>query len=345
MVFVCGSLLFASSAKASTVSLTTPGTYHFPNADTGTAGVTTGSVSVDMLGGGGGGAGDVNDSSTTNGNPTIISYGGVTRATANGGYAGGENDGNGGNGGSSTYGSGFSLILQTPGTAGDGNGGDGCGPRFAGSPNGGQGEGDDSCNYYDGGSGGGGGEITGTYSVTFDSLHQLTITVGGGGSAGHDDGNGNNDQQPGGNGSIIITYTAGGGDTTPPSTISNLAAPSSTSSSVNLTWTAPGDDGTTGTATTYDIRYSTSTITTGNWASATQVTGEPSPQVAGSAESMTITGLSPGATYYFAMETADEVPNWSGLSNVASIATTAASTPMVRLYNNVRFFYNTRVMR
>ena len=39
---------------------------------------------------------------------------------------------------------------------------------------------------------------------------------------------------------------------------------------ITLTWTAPGDDGTTGTATTYDIRYSTSAINEGNWAAATQ---------------------------------------------------------------------------
>ena len=59
-----------------------------------------------------------------------------------------------------------------------------------------------------------------------------------------------------------------------------------------LSWTAPGDDGATGTATTYDVRYSTSTITAGNWASATQATGEPAPSVAGSAETFTVTGLS-----------------------------------------------------
>ena len=46
---------------------------------------------------------------------------------------------------------------------------------------------------------------------------------------------------------------------------------------VNLKWTAPGDDGSTGTAASYDIRYSTSTIDDGNWASATQVAGEPTP--------------------------------------------------------------------
>jgi hypothetical protein len=107
-------------------------------------------------------------------------------------------------------------------------------------------------------------------------------------------------------------------DTTPPANITNLATSSPTSNSIRLTWTAPGDDGNVGTASRYDIRYSTSTITQANWPSATPVSGEPTPQVAGTSQSMTVTGLNSSTTYYFAMKTADEVPNWSGLSNVAS---------------------------
>jgi hypothetical protein len=122
-------------------------------------------------------------------------------------------------------------------------------------------------------------------------------------------------------------------ETTAPSAIANLAAPSSTTSSVSLTWTSPGDDGNSGTATTYDIRYSTSTITAANWASATQVTGETAPKIAGSSESFTVTGLNAGTTYYFAIETADEVPNWSSISNVASKATAAESTPPAAITN------------
>ena len=97
---------------------------------------------------------------------------------------------------------------------------------------------------------------------------------------------------------VKVIYTGGGGgDSTAPGNISNLSAPSSTSNSVTLNWTAPGDDGTTGTASTYDIRRSTSTITAGNWASATQVTGEPNPQGAGTGQSMTVSGLNASTTY------------------------------------------------
>src|SRR6185436_2689049 len=110
-------------------------------------------------------------------------------------------------------------------------------------------------------------------------------------------------------------------DVTPPDAVADLLTTTTTTSSIMLTWTAPGDDGATGTATSYDIRYSLATITKANFAAATPVSGEPSPAVAGSAESMTVSGLAAGATYYFAMKTEDEVPNVSGLSNVASGAT------------------------
>ncbi len=127
----------------------------------------------------------------------------------------------------------------------------------------------------------------------------------------------------------------GGSDTTPPVAVSNLAAPTSGSTNVNLTWTAPGDDNTTGTAASYDIRYSTSTITTGNWASATQVTGEPTPAVAGTSQSFNVTGITASTTYYFAIRTKDEVPNESALSNVVSKTTTSVDTTAPAAISNL----------
>jgi len=106
-----------------------------------------------------------------------------------------------------------------------------------------------------------------------------------------------------------------------------LVAQSPTSSSVTLFWTAPGDDGTSGTASEYDVRYSTSPITEANWGLANQADGEPTPQIAGSSESFVITGLDPNTTYYFAIKAADEVPNWSELSNVVSVTTPDTQAP------------------
>ena len=113
--------------------------------------------------------------------------------------------------------------------------------------------------------------------------------------------------------------TTAGGDTTPPATVSNLATSSPTTTTITLTWTAPGDDGTTGTASQYDIRYRTGgAVVTTNWTAATQCTGEPTPQIAGSAETFVVSGLTKNTTYYFGLETADEVPNWSAISNSPS---------------------------
>lgn len=120
-----------------------------------------------------------------------------------------------------------------------------------------------------------------------------------------------------------------GGDETAPATTSTLTATAgSGNGEVDLAWTAPGDDATTGTATSYDVRYSTSDITSdGQFSAATEATGEPSPSIAGTNETMTVSGLTPGTTYYFALKTSDEVPNVSALSNSDSAtATTVADT-------------------
>lgn len=111
-------------------------------------------------------------------------------------------------------------------------------------------------------------------------------------------------------------------DTTAPSAVSNLTLSAATTSTLTLTWTAPGDDGVVGTAASYDIRYSTSPIVTAaDFTAASLVSGEPTPAVAGTSQSMIVTGLTTNTTYYFAMKTQDEVPNISIISNVASIAT------------------------
>ncbi|RJS75398.1 PEGA domain-containing protein, partial [Methanophagales archaeon] len=128
---------------------------------------------------------------------------------------------------------------------------------------------------------------------------------------------------------VDFTLTPIPADTTSPSAVIDLSTSNPTPHSITLTWTAPGDDGNTGTASQYDIRYSTSEITEENWNSATQCTGEPAPKTAGSSETFTVTGLSPNTTYYFALKTADEVPNWSPISNSPSGKTTQVAGGLV----------------
>ncbi len=128
---------------------------------------------------------------------------------------------------------------------------------------------------------------------------------------------------------LTLENTAGevGDDSTPPETINDLGYEDATESSVTLTWTVPGDDGSTGTATAYDIRYSTSTINLSNWSSASQVSGEPNPGVSGSSQSYTVNGLSGGETYFFGIRTRDEVHNWSALSNIVSLTVSDQTPP------------------
>ena len=122
-------------------------------------------------------------------------------------------------------------------------------------------------------------------------------------------------------------------DTTAPAQIDDLlAVTGATNGSVDLSWTSPGDDGTSGTAAAYLIRYSGNSITDETtWNGATTVSGVPVPQVAGTPQNMTITGLTPGATYHFVIRAQDEVPNLGPLSNDAQVTAYQDVTPPAQI--------------
>lgn len=103
-----------------------------------------------------------------------------------------------------------------------------------------------------------------------------------------------------------------------PYVILDLHVVAVTDSSVLLTWTATGDDANQGTCAKYDLRYYKSQIRYENWDSCASVTGEPTPRVAGSADSMEIKGLEADSTYYFALKACDEASNCAGPSNCAT---------------------------
>jgi hypothetical protein len=107
------------------------------------------------------------------------------------------------------------------------------------------------------------------------------------------------------------------GDTTPPAAVTDLRLQSIAGSILTVAWTAPGDDGTEGTATQYDVRYATTAITEATWDACQQVATVPTPVAAGSEQTVAI-DASAKADVYVALKAADEVPNWSGLSNVVS---------------------------
>jgi phosphodiesterase/alkaline phosphatase D-like protein len=125
---------------------------------------------------------------------------------------------------------------------------------------------------------------------------------------------------------VVSKTTAVAPDVVRPAALA-ISVPSITDTTATVAWSATGDDSLTGTATTYDVRWSTSPITTANFASATAATGAPAPAAAGTAQSVIVTGLSRQVTYYFAARVADEAGNWSALSNVPTATTPDTKPP------------------
>jgi len=96
--------------------------------------------------------------------------------------------------------------------------------------------------------------------------------------------------------------------------LAHAQAPADT---VMLVWTAPGDDGQIGTATSYEIRMSQQPITNDtDWSNAWVIPGAPTPRPSGTRQSVVVRGLSRGTTYYFAIKTTDDNSNVSAMSNV-----------------------------
>jgi Subtilase family/Fervidolysin N-terminal prodomain/Abnormal spindle-like microcephaly-assoc'd, ASPM-SPD-2-Hydin/HYDIN/CFA65/VesB-like, Ig-like domain/FlgD Ig-like domain/Viral BACON domain len=107
-------------------------------------------------------------------------------------------------------------------------------------------------------------------------------------------------------------------DSIPPGAITNLAVTGTTSNGATIQWTAPGDDGSTGTASSYVVKVSSAAITEANFAAATPVPNPPDPGPTGTLESMEAGGLAFNTTYFFAVKARDEFGNEGGVSNSPS---------------------------
>ena len=119
-------------------------------------------------------------------------------------------------------------------------------------------------------------------------------------------------------GRLNVGRALAGLDTLPPALVSDLAIVAPGSNTMRLAWTAPGDDGLSGSASTYDVRYALVPIDSASFDLAAQATGEPFPSAAGSADSFTVRGLECTTTYYFALRALDDRGNRSGVSNCVS---------------------------
>lgn len=92
---------------------------------------------------------------------------------------------------------------------------------------------------------------------------------------------------------------------------------------ISVTWTAPADDGNdplSGACQQYDMRYAEdSLLLINDWDNQIALSGLPTPATPGTLESYsTIIYMQTGTTYYLAIKSADEVPNWSDISNIYS---------------------------
>jgi hypothetical protein len=120
----------------------------------------------------------------------------------------------------------------------------------------------------------------------------------------------------------LCASNGGAGDVVAPGTVTDLEAnPGDYPGEIRLTWTAPGDDGASGTASSYTIKVSHDPITAGNFDAAADLDrwiSEPLPAAGGTPETLLVFGLDPDSTWHFALEAQDEAPNTSAVSNDAS---------------------------
>lgn len=120
-------------------------------------------------------------------------------------------------------------------------------------------------------------------------------------------------------------------DPAAPSEVIDLAAtPGPVEGDIVLTWTAPGDDGDTGTATGYTIRRSLASQTEWTFAHGTDI-GAPAPVAAGAPQTWTVSGLDAGVTWFFGLTAIDDHGQVSGLSNISSATPGDTSNPTVAI--------------
>lgn len=98
-------------------------------------------------------------------------------------------------------------------------------------------------------------------------------------------------------------------DTTQPADISDLTAVAVQANSLTLTWTATGDDGHSGQASQYDLRYSTAPIV--EFETADRLTITEAPPEPGAYDTYLVDDLIPDTHYYFALRIGDSSDNWS----------------------------------
>jgi len=110
-------------------------------------------------------------------------------------------------------------------------------------------------------------------------------------------------------------------DTTPPGTPAAFTVSHFAASGLLLTWTASGDDGVAGTASRYEMRYSTIPLDAAGFEEATPTVGLPVPGPSGSPETFLLPHLAPGQDYYVLLRAVDRVGNVSSFASLGRVRT------------------------
>ena len=118
----------------------------------------------------------------------------------------------------------------------------------------------------------------------------------------------------------FITFISAGTDLIPPGSITNLTGNAGSGpGKITLTWTAPGDDGRSGTAHHYKVRYSNQPVSDQTWDQAEVYSQTWTPVTGGLGEYRIISGFNPGQTCHLAIKTVDEAGNISTISNSTQV--------------------------
>ena len=110
-------------------------------------------------------------------------------------------------------------------------------------------------------------------------------------------------------------------DTIPPGAPLNFAVTQASATGLRLTWTASGEDGSTGTVSAYQVFYNT--VSDADTAVMVEPTMTPGPP--GTSESFDLTGLTPQTSYYVFLRAVDKVGNTSSLLTTGPVKTNAAA--------------------
>ena len=114
-----------------------------------------------------------------------------------------------------------------------------------------------------------------------------------------------------------------------PGTISDLKIENVDTTTIDLSWTTPGDDYFVGQAEKFEIAVSENPILEENFAKSEKYPYTPKPQAAKTLQKWQLRGLVPGNKYYIAIKTYDEAGNASTISNVVLAETIDNIPPKV----------------